>query len=207
MILTVVFSPDGTRLASSSTESQIRVWDMANHRLLSTLSGHRGSVTALAFSPDGRHLASGGEDRTVRLWDTENSQATAVFHGHNDVVLAVTFSPDGALIASTALSDAGVQVWNLQKQEHRAIHLGDVGTFICLAFTRDSQTLVTGDEHGMVRFWDVGGLKQKTMFQAHQGWVKGLGISSTGTTLVTGGNDGLVKTWNLAEVLADRGPR
>ena len=42
------------------------------------------------------------------------------------------------------------------------------------------------------------------MIPAHEGWVKGLAVSSTGETLVTGGNDGLVKVWDLAEVSGDR---
>jgi WD40 repeat protein len=54
-----------------------------------------------------------------------------------------------------------------------------------MAFTQDSHTLVTGDEHGVVRLWDVGSLKQ-TMIPAHERWVKGLAVSSTGETLVTG---------------------
>lgn len=204
MILTVVFSSDGARLACSSADSRIRIWDLATHRWLSTLEGHQGPVTALAFSPGGRLLASGGEDQTVRLWDTENSRQNAVLHRHNDVVLAVTFSPDGELVASTALSDRGVQLWDIQKQMNRAILHGDVATFTCMAFTRDSRTLVTGDEHGAVKLWDLASLKQKAMFPAHQGWVKCLAVSSTGETLVTGGNDGLVKVWDLPELSGDR---
>jgi WD40 repeat protein len=204
MVLAAVFSPDGARLACSSTDSRIQIWDLASHRLQSTLEGHRGPVTTLAFSPGGRVLASGGEDQIVRLWDMENSREIAVLHGHNDVVLAVTFSPDGELVASTALSDRGVQLWDVQKKECRAVLRGEVATFTCMAFTRDSHTLVTGDEHGVVRLWDVGSLKQKTMFPAHEGWVKGLAVSSNTETLVTGGNDGLVKVWDLAEVSGDR---
>jgi len=204
MILAAVFSPDGARLACSSTDSRIHIWDLATHRLRSTLEGHRGPVTALAFSPGGRVLASGGEDQTVRLWDMENSRQSAVLHGHKDVVLAATFSPDGELVASTALSDRGVQLWDVQKKASRAILHGEVSAFTCMAFTRDSHTLVTGDEHGAVRLWDVGTLEQKTMVPAHEGWVKCLAVSSTGETLATGGNDGLVKVWDLAEVSGDR---
>jgi len=204
MILAAAFSPDGARLACCSTDSRIHIWDLATHLLHSTLEGHWGPVTALAFAPDGRVLASGGEDKTVRLWDIENAREIAVLHGHNDVVLAVTFSPDGELVASTALSDRGVQLWDVQKKECRAILCGAVATFTCMAFTRDSHILVTGDEHGVVRLWNVGSFKQKTMFPAHEGWVKGLAVSSTTETLVTAGNDGLVKVWDLAEVSGDR---
>jgi len=204
MVLAVVFSPDGARLACSSTDSRIHVWELATRRLQSTLEGHRGPVTALAFAPGGRVLASGGEDDTVRLWDPENAREIAVLRGHNDVVLAVAFSPDGELLASTALGDRGVQLWDVQKKESRAILRGEVATFTCMAFTRDSHTLVTGDEHGVLRLWDVASLKQRTMIPAHEGWVKGLALSSTTETLVTGGNDGLVKVWDLADLSGER---
>lgn len=206
-ILSVVFSPDGARLACSSTDSRIRLWDLATDRVLSTLIGHQGSVTALAFSPGGRVLASGGEDRTLRLWDTVDPRENTIVHKHNDVVLAVAFSPDAQMMASTALGDRGVHLWDLRNKEGRMILGGAVNTFTCMAFTADSQTLITGDEHGSVRLWDVRSLKQTVMFPAHGGWVKGLGVSSSGKTLVTGGNDGLVKVWNLPEVSADHGPR
>ena len=205
MILAVVFSPDGTRLACASTDSRIRIWDLATYRQVSTLTGHQGSVTALAFSPT--TLASGGEDHTVRLWDSENSRETAVLHPHNDVVLALTFSPHGELMASTSLGDGAVRLWDLRKNESSAIHHEGINTFTCMAFTHDGRTLATGDEHGAVRLWDVGSLKQKSMFQAHDGWVKGLGISSDGKTLVTGGNDGLVKVWNLPDAAESAGPQ
>ena len=69
------------------------------------------------------------------------------------------------------------------------------------------RALVTGDEHGVVRLWDVASLKQRTVVPAHEGWVKGLTVSSTGKTLVTGGNDGLVKVWDLPALSADHGRR
>jgi hypothetical protein len=37
-------------------------------RLLLTLTGHQGTVNAVAFAPNGRTLATGGADRTVKLW-------------------------------------------------------------------------------------------------------------------------------------------
>lgn len=67
-VFSIAISPDGQILASASLGSSIRVWDIANARLLQTLKANTDSVDAVAFSPDGKVLASGGK-RSIQLWD------------------------------------------------------------------------------------------------------------------------------------------
>ena len=61
-----IFSPDGTRIATASTDQTARVWDAASGRLLHTLRGHTSRLNAVAFSPDGARLVSASDDRTLR---------------------------------------------------------------------------------------------------------------------------------------------
>jgi WD40 repeat protein len=69
----VLFSPDGkwfvTGHAADPGVYGVRVHDWPGGRVLHTLTGHAGPVTALVFSPDGKTLASGSQDGTVLLWD------------------------------------------------------------------------------------------------------------------------------------------
>jgi WD40 repeat protein len=65
----VVFSPDGTRLATAGDDRTIKLWDAATGQEVLTLRGHTGGVGCIAFSPDGRKLASGGVDTLVLVWD------------------------------------------------------------------------------------------------------------------------------------------
>ena len=65
----VAFSPGGTTLAAGSTDGTVRLWDMATHRQITTLTGPTGAVNSIAFSPEGKTLATGNADHTVRLWD------------------------------------------------------------------------------------------------------------------------------------------
>jgi RNA polymerase sigma factor (sigma-70 family) len=63
------FSPDGRVLVAGS-EHGIDLWDLAADAKLTSLTGHRGSIAALAFSPDGARLVSGSWDTTALVWDT-----------------------------------------------------------------------------------------------------------------------------------------
>ncbi len=66
----VVFSPDGKIVASSSSmDKTIKLWDVASGTEKTTLSGHWDNVTSVAFSPDGKILASSSSDKTIKLWD------------------------------------------------------------------------------------------------------------------------------------------
>lgn len=70
-VQSVVFSPDGKKLASASSDHTVRVYKNASPRPypIATLNRHFDKVLTLAFSEDGRLLASGGKDQTVIVWE------------------------------------------------------------------------------------------------------------------------------------------
>ncbi|WP_043740118.1 NACHT and WD repeat domain-containing protein [Nocardia carnea] len=82
----VAFSPDGSKLATSSDDGVVLLWDVAGRKQIGgPLTGHRGGVYAVAFSPDGSTLATGGWDNTVRLWDTAaHKQIGDALTGHDE---------------------------------------------------------------------------------------------------------------------------
>jgi len=68
----VAFSPDGTRVASSSHDMLIRIWDLEGRKGPSVLWGHNGCVYSVAFSPDSKRLVSGCNYAPgIRIWDVD----------------------------------------------------------------------------------------------------------------------------------------
>ena len=64
----MAYSPDGTRIATGTDDSNVTVWDADNGQLVLTLTGRATDTTSLAFMPDGKRLLTGAYDDTTRLW-------------------------------------------------------------------------------------------------------------------------------------------
>ena len=92
----IAFHPTGNRLASTSLDESIFIWDLDNKQLLAELTAHDGQVTCLAYSPDGKWLATGGEDRTIRLWNDAGEEFGC--RELDTQPSSLTFSPDGQFL-------------------------------------------------------------------------------------------------------------
>ena len=75
-VFAVAVSPDGRQVLSGGADQTVRLWDLHTGQLLRTLTGHGGTVHAVAFLPGSRAL-SAGEDKTVRLWDLASGRDSA----------------------------------------------------------------------------------------------------------------------------------
>src|SRR5262249_22377559 len=111
----MAFSPDGTRLAAA-VGAQIRFFDAGSGTDLFTLSGHRGTVRALALSADGRWLVSGGTDGVGKLWDLATGKEVFSRGGNTGIIVDVAFSPKQDHIVSCARPKGNarreIRLWN-----------------------------------------------------------------------------------------------
>lgn len=154
-VLTLAFSPDGTKLASGSKDKTVRLWDTFTNEELVTLRKHTGRINALAFSPDGKMLASGSADKTVQLWDTATGAHLATFDEHIKGIAALTFSPDGRTLVSGSI-DGTIHFWNTTTKTLLPIRLTAHTEWVkAVSFFEDSSTLASVDFNGVITLWDL----------------------------------------------------
>ncbi|CAE6369724.1 unnamed protein product [Rhizoctonia solani] len=64
----LTFSCNNLQLASGSSDSTVRVWDVQTGDMVGgSFEGHTQSVRSVVFSPDGSRLASASNDRSIRV--------------------------------------------------------------------------------------------------------------------------------------------
>ena len=107
----LVFSPDGTRVATAGEDGVTRLWDTSTGKMTAQCRGHTRKVLSVAFRPDGLRLVTTSADGTVRQWDSATGrEVESPYDRHTGEVLTATYSPDGLWIASGG-TDRTVRVW------------------------------------------------------------------------------------------------
>jgi WD40 repeat protein len=68
-VTSIAYTPDGKRLASTSRDTTVKLWDPSSGQEILSLRAHVDHPDAVVFSSDGRRLASASND--IRIWETE----------------------------------------------------------------------------------------------------------------------------------------
>src|SRR5260370_39460712 len=68
----LAWSPDGTRIASSS--QTVQVWESAHGNRLLTYSGHVSFPMSVSWSPDSIRLVSAGEEGSIQVWQASDGK-------------------------------------------------------------------------------------------------------------------------------------
>lgn len=198
------FHPDDTYLATGSSDSTAKVWDLTTGQELFTLSGTKGFVSRLDFSPDGRQLATAGTDGTARIWNIQ-PEAIGEIKVIGDIPQAmdVDLSPDESQLALASFASP-VTIWDTASGE-LLLTLGEAEyPFVYrVAFHPDGSRIATVGLEGMVRIWDTKKGEELFAFEAHTGGDSGgflqgtvdVSYSADGRHLATAGADGIAKIW------------
>jgi WD40 repeat protein len=196
-VIGLAFSPDGTRIASSSLDGLVKVWEVSTGQVLYTITGHHSEVSRVRFSPDGRWLASTGfQDEMVKVWDARTGQELQTF-SQGGLLWDLAFSPEGRRLA-VASSDGRVKVWDITTGQEILTLKAHSEPAHGVAFSPDGRWLVSAGWDQTVKVWDATTGQEIHMLKGHTLGVNAVAFSPDGTRLASAGEDRTVKVWDPA---------
>lgn len=162
-ILDISLLPDAQLALLGMVDHSAALFDVRNGGVRQVFY-HEGRVNAVDVDTERNVVLSGSEDYSARLWDMQTAEQLQRWE-HQDEVQLVKLSPDGKLAFTMAKYDKAA-LWDTETGASKgvipltstAISRGLV--FTAVAFSADSQYLLTGTSSRTVQLWDINSLKE-----------------------------------------------
>ena len=217
----MVFSPDGKKIAACGRDNHVVMWDVTTGRVVKTIQTDS-SAWDLAFSPDGKKLATVGDNFGAFLYDAESGELIHKLSWLSDeevqkivdeekkypLMSALAFSPDGKKLV-TGNNNKEVFVWDTATGKELAQLEAHVSSIYDIAYAPDGQHFATCSYDGTSQLWDAKTNEPTHMLRhGSESTVFDVQFSHNSEVLFSAGNTTDVVAWDVAtgkEVIAMRG--
>jgi WD40 repeat protein len=195
-VMHVVYSPDGSRVTSSTAfDGKVWIWDAKTGLPVRDFQADPTTTFALAYNPDGDLLATGGIGRTIALRNAETGEIIRTLEGHTDTVQHVTFSHDGRWLAS-ASHDKTAKLWNVETGELVRTFGGFTAQVWETAFSPDDRLIAVGGWEPTVRLFEVESGNLVKELAGHDRGVWSVAFSPDGKQLAACGREQPLIVWD-----------
>jgi eukaryotic-like serine/threonine-protein kinase len=197
----VEFGEGSGRVATSSKDGSVRVWDVKTGRAVSVQSGHRTPVRVLDLSADGRRMVVWEpETSALALCDADTGKAIQSLIGHRQSMNHGRFSPDGSRFLSVEqFPGKEMRLWDGRTGDALGVLSGHKNQVTSFRFSPDGRRIVTASRDQSIRVWDAERGQPLAILKGHSGWVNTIAFNHDGSRLVSGAQDQTVRVWDPAE--------
>ena len=151
-VLSLQFGRNSEIVVSGSQNGTARVWSIESGECLQLIKGHNLPVRCVAVSEDMKYVFSGSIDCIIRTWDLEFHNSLKKRPGHSKSVSCLAVSDK--LVASGS-QDSDILVWSLDTAQCLKRLSGHQMAVLSLAFSKDSNLLVSSGGDGLVKVWSL----------------------------------------------------
>ena len=156
-IMQLAFHPSGRYLASSSSDGNIRIWDLTTGTLAIPEIEHGGQVYRIEFSPNGKHVLAASYNNTARIWDVETGNPVSDWMRHSKQIDTARYSPGGRWIVTTGF-DCAVKLWDARIGAQVPVVMNhpieEYGVHVA-HFVPNRDQLLTASVKGRIRIWSI----------------------------------------------------
>ena len=150
----IALSSDGTKLAFSSNDNQISVFDSVKGDHLARWEKHEPEPRCISYYRDNDCLIFGNVDGTISICNSSTGSLIRTLFQHQDLVWSLAFSNSGELMVS-ASSDKNIVLWNTNDWEPLHTIQGHTSRVMSIDFSPDGTAIASGSWDGTVRLWGV----------------------------------------------------
>ncbi|EDK44082.1 pre-mRNA splicing factor PRP46 [Lodderomyces elongisporus NRRL YB-4239] len=186
---------------TGSSDSTIKIWDLATLQMKALLTGHIMGVRTLIVSKRFPYLFSGAEDKTLRCWDLERLNAPEGcqirnYHGHVGGIYALALHDELDVLLSGG-RDSVVRVWDIRTSKEVALLVGHTNDITSIVADVNEPQVITSSMDGTIRLWDLRNQKSLTTITHHSKSIRAMKAHPDEYTFASGDSSGAIKQWLL----------
>jgi len=188
---------EGQLLATAGDDHRVRVWSLADGKLVHKLEGHTDWVRTVDYSPDGSILASAGNDRQIIFWNATSGEQIEVFSIQQAAVAAIRFSHDGKRLVAVGFEET-VRIFDTVSKQLIVRLPAPCQDMRTATFSHDDQLLAIGGRCGSIRLFAMPQGELVRDIPAHRQRIRAIAFSSDGSYVASSGEDRLIHVTPLA---------
>lgn len=210
----VLYSPDGSCIASGSRDNTVKVWDASSYAGPCNLCEYEHGIRSIGCCSDGKRIVS-GSDSGITIWDAESGRALVRLKQRRDTatdqtLLArhpYTFNEKRCHITRIARicdhwrivsgTPERITVWEVD--ENQVLGKKEKATPGCegIVFAENLFKAASWSGEEILWVWNLWKGKEPVYLRAHTSSVTSAAFSPNGKQIVSGSSDGSARIWNV----------